>query len=190
MRQQPGNSFANMPGLLRSQYQALYHRFRQRCRWELAARHLHITDGRYYFALIASILKSIYMTLSLELHSLAITDILTPGVKTNCSLWPPGECKSGPAGATTLTIASVIHCCYPFRNGVLYGNCHSRSIYSGPINLPALESAIEMLVDRHLPTSEQSSCQCRRRKISGNVFFDANANGRQDAGETGIPTLS
>lgn len=151
----------------------------------------NLTDGRYYFAPDSEVLRSIYLTLSLELHSLAITDILTPNVEADCSQWPQGWCVRGPTGVTTLTIA--------VSDTVLMSNpaaaCFTATVnldpnYSGPVNLPGSGIC-------YRDSGGQTICQqvdnphvsVGGRKISGDVFFDANANGYQDAGETGIPNI-
>ena len=95
------------------------------------------TGGKYYSTSHSSNLTDIYLAIALELHNLVITDILTPGVKTDCSTWPNDWCISDPSGVTTVT--------WPISDDLLIHSpltlCITATVnltpnYVGPINSP------------------------------------------------------
>jgi uncharacterized protein YegL len=150
-----------------------------------------IGGGRYFFAPDADVLKTIYMTIALELHNLVIVDLLPPGVDTDCSQWPPGWCATGPSGVTTIT--------YPISNSLLISDpaviCFTATVnldpgYDGSVNLPGSEicyqdSEGEIICDEF----ENPTVTVGGRKISGYVFSDDDANGQRDAEEAGVPDV-
>jgi hypothetical protein len=150
-----------------------------------------ISGGKYFFAPDGDVLETVYLTLALELRSLVITDILTPGVQTECSQWPSGWCTVSSSGVTTLT--------FPITDSLLISGpttfCFAATVnldpgYEGPINLPGSGVCYQ-------DAEGQPACQefnnppvaVGGRKIAGWVFYDVNANGFRDIGETGVPSV-
>ena len=149
------------------------------------------SGGKYFFAPDGDVLKTIYLTIALELHNVIITDVLAPGVETDCSLWPEGWCVEGPGGVTTLTL--------PISDSLLLSDpavyCFTATVTwdpddEGPTNLPGSGICYE-------DADGQTICQefenprvtVGGRKVTGDVYYDVNANGRPDPGEGGAPDV-
>jgi len=145
-----------------------------------------IGHGKYFSAPDAETLETIYQAIALELHNLIVTDILTPGVETDCSQWPAGRCVRGPGGVTTVTL--------PISGSAASGperRCFTIMAnldppYTGPINLPGSNFCYQS-------PSGQTICEgfnnpaitVGGRMITGYVFYDLDADGHQGAGEAG-----
>jgi uncharacterized protein YegL len=150
-----------------------------------------IGDGRYFFAPDGDVLETIYLTIALELHNVVITDVLAPGVETDCSQWPDDWCIEGPGGVTTITL--------PIDDSLLVSDpavlCFTATVnldpnYGGETNLPGSGIC-------YRDVGGQTICQefdnptviVGGRKIMGHVFYDVNANGHRDAEEAGAPDI-
>lgn len=151
-----------------------------------------ISSGQYFFAPDSDVLETIYLTIALELHHFVITDVLAPGVETDCSQWPNGWCVKVPGGVTTITI--------PIDNSLLVSDpvviCFTATVnldpnYKGPINLPGSGICYQ-------DSEGQTICEefdnpvvtVGGRKIAGHVFYDVNADGQRDTGEIGAPDVT
>lgn len=150
-----------------------------------------IGGGTYFFAPDGDVLETIYLTISLELHNLIITDILTPGVEADCSQWPEDWCFVSPSGVTTLTL--------PISDSLLTPDfeplCFTATVnldpdYEGPINLPGSGICYQGS-DRQTICEEADNptITVGGRKITGTVFYDVNGNGHRDVGEAGAPDV-
>jgi len=150
-----------------------------------------IGGSTYFFAPEGDVLETIYLTIALELHNLIITDILTPGVETDCSQWPDGSCVVDSSGVTTLTV--------PISDSLLITDpavfCFPATVnldpsYEGPINLPGSGICYQ-------DSDGQTICEefdnptvtVGGRKITGYVFYDVNGNGLREAEEAGAPSV-
>jgi hypothetical protein len=150
-----------------------------------------ISGGKYFFAPDDDVLETIYLTITLELHHVVITDILVPGVETDCSRWPDDWCVEGPSGVTTIT--------FPISNSLLISDpvvlCFTATVnldpdYEGPTNLPGSGICYQ-------DSGGQTVCEefdnptviVGGRKITGCVFYDVNGNGLREVGEAGVPDV-
>lgn len=149
------------------------------------------TGGTYFFAPDGDVLETIYLTIALELHNLVITDILPPGVETDCANWHDGCCVTDTTGVTTIT--------YPISDSMLIADpavfCFTATVNwdpneEAPVNLPGSgicyqdaegETICEEFVNPEIVVGG--------RKIVGHVFYDANENGQREAGEAGAPDV-
>lgn len=150
-----------------------------------------IGEGQYFFAPDSSALEAIYLAIALELHNVAITDILVSGVEVDCSQWPAGWCVEGPGGVITITL--------PISDSLLISGsvtiCFTATVnldpnYEGPINLPGSGIC-------YLSPDGETICEefdnppvtVGGRKVTGDVFHDLNANGLREEGERGVPDV-
>jgi len=152
----------------------------------------NIGGGQYFFASDSSALEAIYLAIALELHNVAITDILVSGVEVDCARWPDGWCVEGAGAVTTITL--------PISDSLLISGsvtiCFTATVnldpnYAGPINLPGsgicyLSPAGETVCDEF----ENPPVTVGGRKVVGDVFHDLNANGLQEEGERGVPGVA
>jgi len=152
----------------------------------------NIGHGKYFSAPDADTLETIYQAIALELHNLIVTDVLTPGVETECSRWPAGRCVRGPGGVTTVTLPIS-------GNAATSGSepyCFSVTAnlnpgYTGPINLPGSDFCYQS-------SSGQTICKgfnnptitVGGRMITGYVFYDLDADGIRDGQETGAAGIT
>jgi uncharacterized protein YegL len=150
-----------------------------------------IGDGEYFFAPDADVLETIYLTIARELHNLTITDILPPGVETDCSQWPDDWCIVSPSGVTTIT--------WPISDSLLTSDS-KRFCFTATVNLdPGKVEQINLAGSGicYQDPSEQAICESfvnptvtvGGRKITGYVFYDTNGNGLQEADEAGAPDV-
>lgn len=150
-----------------------------------------ITGGRHFFAPDGDVLEAIYLTIALELHSLLVTDILTPGVQADCSQWPAGWCVGNSSGVTTIT--------WPIDDSALVSDpvkiCFAATAnldpnYEGLVNLPGSGISYQGPDGEAVfQESENPPIAVGGRKIRGNVFHDWDENGSQGPGEAGIPGI-
>jgi len=150
-----------------------------------------ISGGEYFSAPNGSVLETIYLTIAIELHNLAITDVLLAGVQTDCSQWPDYLCVEGPGGVTTVTFA--ISDASLISNPLTF--CFTATVnldpgYEGPVNGPGSGFCYQ-------EPEGQTACDefepraiiVGGRKVMGHVFYDANGNGHRDLGEAGAPGI-
>lgn len=148
-----------------------------------------IGNGKYFFAPDGKVLETIYETIALELHNLTVTDIVMPGVRVDCTLYPEDICTEGPGGVTTMTwdvgsgslISGAVRLCYTATVDLDPG-------YTGPTNLSGSQVCYQ-------DTGEELVCSAcvsptitvGGRKISGRVFYDLNGDGQPGIDEEGAP---
>jgi Mg-chelatase subunit ChlD len=135
------------------------------------------TGGEYYFAPDGDALRSIYLTIALELHGLVINDVLTPGV------------EAGGAAAVTVPVSDSLLISNPLSL------CFTATVnldpgYEGPINGPGSgfcyqDSRGRTVCDEFV----NPPVVVGGRKITGHVFYDVDADGHLDADEAGAPDV-
>jgi len=151
----------------------------------------NISGGKYYYAPDGDALENIYRTIASELRGLIITDILTPGVETDCSQWPDGWCNVGSSGATTLTVP-ISDSVWVSDPGVFRftATVNLDPGYEEPINLPDSGFCYRGPDGPVCGGFNNPPVTVGGRKIEGTVFYDLDGDGYRDVGETGVPSVT
>lgn len=159
---------------------------------ELLSEIAALGGGTYYEAPDQETLETIYETIVNQLRSLTITDVLIPGLKTDCAWLPETECTVGAGGVTTVTW-SVAN---PTQLPDPVGFCLTATVqldpgYVGPSNLPGSQVCY---------TCQNGKSECEDlpppiirvggRKITGHVFNDLDRDGVQGPGEVSLPDIT
>jgi Mg-chelatase subunit ChlD len=148
------------------------------------------TSGEYYFAPDSGVLETVYLTIAVKLRKLVITDILTAGVEAVCPQEADYVCSETPGVGTIVT--------WPVSDIQLMTNplplCFTATVnldpdYEGPINDSSSGFCYQNSDGQTIcpPSFDNPTIIVRGRKIMGDVFYDVDASGDRDAGETGAP---